>query len=121
MLQCPGRLQVKFNVTAGKRHGKIIAISCNPSPHLARSQAVTSASSPSKVISLTRTPERRTEFARRNPHLNYVYFDAVDGKTLTRESVAATGLFPPGLPYTRGAYGAALSHLALWEETIARN
>ncbi len=74
---------------------------------------------PVQVISLERTPQRRSEFARRNPHLDYQFFDAVDGAALTPEAIAATGLFGPGLPYTRGAYGVALSHHALWQKTIA--
>ena len=74
---------------------------------------------PIKVISLTRTPERRAEFARRNPGLAYEFFDAVDGAAMTAASVAATGLFAPGLNYTAGAYGIALSHHHLWQAAAA--
>jgi len=72
-----------------------------------------------KVISLTRTPERRAEFARRNPDLAYEFFDAVDGTTLNQAAVAATGLFQPGLNFTAGAYGIALSHHRLWQDAAA--
>jgi len=75
---------------------------------------------PVHVISLERTPERRAAFARRNPHLDYIFFDAVDGAALTAEAVAASGLFRPGLSYTRGAYGVALSHHALWQKAVAQ-
>jgi glycosyl transferase family 25 len=74
---------------------------------------------PVQVISLERTPERRAQFTRRNPHLDFDFFNAVDGTALTAEAIQATGLFQPGLPYTRGAYGVALSHHALWQQTIA--
>ena len=74
---------------------------------------------PVKVISLSRTPERRAEFARRNQGLPYEFFDAVDGTALTHEAVAATGLFQAGLNFTAGAYGIALSHHRLWQETAA--
>jgi len=72
-----------------------------------------------QVISLERTPERRLNFARRNPHLDFAFFNAVDGAALTPEAIAATGLFRPGLPYTRGAFGVALSHHALWQQAMA--
>lgn len=74
---------------------------------------------PIKVISLTRMPERRAEFQRRNPGLAFEFVDAVDGSTLAEEALAAGGLFPPGIDYTPGARGAALSHLKLWDEAIA--
>ncbi len=76
-------------------------------------------SAPIKVISLTRTPDRRAEFARRNPGLAYEFFDAVDGAALTRAAVAASGLFQAGLNFTAGAYGIALSHHRLWQEAAA--
>src|SRR6478609_9621787 len=71
-----------------------------------------------KVISLERSVERRAEFARRNPRLAYEFFNAVDGAALSSQAVADTGLFQPGLDYTAGAYGVALSHHALWNEAI---
>ncbi len=74
-----------------------------------------------KVISLVRTPHRRTEFARLNPGLPYEFFDAVDGTVLTRAAVEETGLFQPGLNFTAGAYGIALSHHALWSQAAAGN
>lgn len=74
---------------------------------------------PVKVISLARTPERRAEFARRNPGLAYEFCDAVDGSVLDGASVAATGLFQTGLDFTAGAYGIALSHHGLWQQAAA--
>ena len=73
---------------------------------------------PVKVISLERSADRRAEFRRRNPQLDFAFFDAIDGAALTRDAVAATGLFAPDLDYSAGAYGVALSHHALWQETV---
>jgi len=72
-----------------------------------------------KVISLERSAERRQAFARHNPHLPFEFVPAVDGRAMSPEEVAKTGLFAPGLNYTPGAHGCALSHLRLWDECIA--
>ncbi|HEY0266784.1 MAG TPA: glycosyltransferase family 25 protein [Rhizomicrobium sp.] len=74
---------------------------------------------PVKVISLRRSTERRAEFARRNGHIAYEFIDAVDAMAMPRETILGTGLFAPGLAYTIGAHGAALSHLGLWQQAIA--
>jgi glycosyl transferase, family 25 len=71
-----------------------------------------------QVISLTRTPGRREEFAKLNTHLKFEFVDAVDGSKLTPEAIQSTNSFATGLPYTPGAYGCALSHLRLWEKAI---
>jgi len=76
---------------------------------------------PIHVISLERSADRRAEFARRNGHVPFAFFNAVDGAALTRAEVEKTGLFAPGLDYTAGAYGVALSHHALWQQAIAAN
>jgi len=76
---------------------------------------------PVHVISLRRTPERLEVFTRRNSHLNQVVVEAVDGHALTPAEIAASGRFMPGLSYTRGAYGCALSHAQLWDQAIAAN
>ena len=43
----------------------------------------------------------------------------MDGTALNAAAVAATGLFQPGLNFTAGAYGVALSHHRLWQEAAA--
>src|SRR5690242_18445422 len=73
---------------------------------------------PVKVISLERSVERRAEFRHHNSHLDYEFFNAVDGLALAPETIAGCGLFQAGLPYQTGAYGAALSHYSLWREAI---
>lgn len=70
-------------------------------------------------MSLTRTPERRAAFQQNNPGLPYSVFDAVDGRALSAADIAATGLFQPGLNYSAGAFGGALSHHHLWQEAAA--
>jgi len=72
-----------------------------------------------RVISLERSAARREKFARMNAHLDFRFFDAVDGAALAADDPRRAALFRPGLPYSPGAYGCALSHLALWEEAIA--
>jgi len=71
-----------------------------------------------KVISLERSTERRAEFCRRNGHLDFEFMRAVDAMALPKSAIAATGLFEPGLPYSVGAHGAALSHYLLWDLAI---
>lgn len=72
---------------------------------------------PIQVVSLLRTPARRERFAALNAGIDYAFFDAVDGRTV--EPGAFFGpLAEPGVPYTPGAIGCALSHLALWERSI---
>jgi glycosyl transferase family 25 len=71
-----------------------------------------------KVISLSRSKARRDSFRSLNRHLTYDFFDAVDGATLSQEFIDDCGLFGRGLGYTRGAYGCALSHRALWETAV---
>ena len=70
------------------------------------------------VISLARSAARRAAFAQANAHLRYEYVDAVDGAELAPDDIAASGHFAPGLQYTAGAVGCALSHLRLWERAI---
>jgi glycosyl transferase, family 25 len=78
-------------------------------------------SGPVHVITLRRTPERREAFARRNAHLHYVEVEGVDGRSLTEADIAASGLFEPGLRYSSGSFGCAMSHLRLWDQAIAAN
>jgi glycosyl transferase family 25 len=70
------------------------------------------------VISLARTPERWRGFQADNPGLQAERFDAVDGRAVDLAELAAAGLVRPGLAYTPGAYGCALSHAALWRRCV---
>ena len=71
-----------------------------------------------KVISLDRSRDRREEFLRRNASLDFEFVSAIDASALSKEVILGTGIFEPGLPYTMGACGNALSHYRLWEECV---
>lgn len=67
-----------------------------------------------RVISLNDTRGRRDAFAAQNPDLDFAFVDAVDGSALTDADIADSELFAPGLPYTRGAFGIAMTTHRLW-------
>lgn len=74
-----------------------------------------------KVINLKRSTSRKKQFIANNPNIKYSFFEGIDGSTLSKKFLAESKLFDQNLPYTKGAYGAALSHLHLWEEAINTN
>lgn len=74
---------------------------------------------PINVISLASSIDRRERFSKENAHAAFTFFDAVEGKQFQPRMAAMPELFAPGLPYTAGAVGCALSHLALWREVVA--
>jgi glycosyl transferase, family 25 len=74
---------------------------------------------PIKVISLRRTPDRREKFTRLNDGVVFEYFDAIDGQTVDKSEFFNGLLAEEDLPYSAGAVGCALSHLALWEQSIS--
>jgi glycosyl transferase, family 25 len=76
---------------------------------------------PIRVISLARQQQRRADFLRRNAHVPYNFFDAVDSHTLSAEQIRSSGLFAPELDRTYNAhsYAAAMSHWHLWNEAAA--
>ncbi|WP_322037525.1 glycosyltransferase family 25 protein [Burkholderia cepacia] len=69
-----------------------------------------------RVISLNDARGRRDAFAAQNPNLDFAFVDAVDGSALPDAEIAGSGLFAPGLPYTRGAFGIAMTTHRLWTE-----
>ena len=73
------------------------------------------------VISLKRSKERRSIFLRENSHVDFTFFDAIDGSSLSKSIIHDPNLFSLNLRYTKGAYGCALSHLSLWEFAIQEN
>jgi GR25 family glycosyltransferase involved in LPS biosynthesis len=74
-----------------------------------------------QIISLKRTPSRREIFVKKNSHIDYEFFDAIDGILLSDSDFHNELLFEKGLNYSKGAYGCALSHLSLWEKAINEN
>lgn len=72
------------------------------------------------VITLERTPGRLEAFRRNNaPHKHIVSFEAVDGLADEVASRLSRLKAATGLKYSAGAFGAALSHEALWLRTVA--
>jgi GR25 family glycosyltransferase involved in LPS biosynthesis len=77
---------------------------------------------PIKVINVRRSTERRETFIRNNAHLEYEFFEAVDGLALTEAELQDPRHFVHPLAFpSAGAYGCALSHLRLWERAIETN
>ena len=69
-----------------------------------------------RVISLARSTGRRQAFADANAHVDFTFFDAIEGAAILNDVNHAPDLFEPNLPYSPGAYGCAMSHLSLWQE-----
>jgi glycosyl transferase, family 25 len=73
------------------------------------------------VINLDRSIDRWSDFQAQNRDLqeNCHRFSGIDGRTLDRQVLVSSGLIKPDLVYGPGALGNALSHLALWEKSVA--
>jgi glycosyl transferase, family 25 len=74
------------------------------------------------VVNLDRTPDRLREFLQVNAHLTgLTRFPAVDGLTLDLPAMARRGEIDESLLeiYTQGAAGNVMSHLSLWQQSIA--
>jgi glycosyl transferase, family 25 len=102
-------------------HESLIGQSTRPTLDQATSLGETAGlaqASPIKVISLRRTPDRREKFARLNDGISFEFVDAVDGQAVDRAKFLDGRLAEEDLPYSAGAIGCALSHLALWERSI---
>ena len=74
-----------------------------------------------KVISLKSSTDRKDYFSQHNQHLNYQFYDAVDGYELPEEIYYNQQIIKNVSNYTIGALGCALSHLNLWNEVIDTN
>ncbi|MEN3275966.1 MAG: glycosyl transferase, family 25 [Massilia sp.] len=74
-----------------------------------------------KVISLARSLERRATFAASNAHIDFAFFDAVEGASVMGHLHALPELFDRDVAYLPGAVGCALSHLTLWKEAADTN
>lgn len=71
------------------------------------------------VISLERTPERLASFKEKNGWTKeFEHFPAIDGygEDLASAHGVVFKAIVPGLRYSRGAVGCALSHIKLWEK-----
>jgi GR25 family glycosyltransferase involved in LPS biosynthesis len=74
------------------------------------------------VLNLARTPERLKWFREQNAgvEVSIERFDAIDGSTLDPRAVVANGIVAAGSRFTPGAVGNAMSHRAIWSESLAR-
>lgn len=74
------------------------------------------------VINLDRSTERVREFQRQNAHMRGIQrYSAIDGSTVDRQALVEAKKIAPGLLYTNGAIGCAMSHLHFWEAAAAEN
>jgi hypothetical protein len=72
-----------------------------------------------KVINLERSIERKSDFIKNNSNVDYEFVAGIDGHLLAENIISDKNYFIKPLPfYGKGAYGAALSHLKLWEMAI---
>ncbi|WP_338421354.1 glycosyltransferase family 25 protein [Acetobacter conturbans] len=59
--------------------------------------------------------ERYDSFRQMNAHVADIgRFSAVDGHSLDQSELLSKGIITPGLDYSRGAVGSAMSHILLW-------
>jgi GR25 family glycosyltransferase involved in LPS biosynthesis len=72
------------------------------------------------VITLERTPERTKEFQRGNSHIDYHFFDAVDGIKIP-EHEDLSSIICNRKNITPGALGCLLSHVSLWMLAVKNN
>ncbi|MBR8091674.1 glycosyltransferase family 25 protein [Burkholderia cenocepacia] len=72
-----------------------------------------------RVISLQGERGQRDAFRANNPTLAFEFVDAIDGRALSDDDIARSGLFAPALPYTRGAIGIAMTTHRLWTHIAA--
>ena len=76
-----------------------------------------------RVINLERSVDRYNEFRATNGHLeNIERFSAIDGQALDLSVLKKRGFVDENVlqTYTLGGVGLALSHVALWEQSISR-
>ena len=76
---------------------------------------------PVKVISLASSLDRRMNFSNVNAHVDFEFFDAIEGAQIMPELGNSPDLFATGLMYNAGAVGCAMSHLMLWQEAASTN
>lgn len=76
-----------------------------------------------KVINLDRTPQRMYLFKKANPNVKFERFSAIDGINVDRNELLNKKIVTESIKnrYTHGAIGVALSHKALWEESVLKN
>ena len=72
------------------------------------------------VISLKDSSDRKNSFDKLNSHINYKYFDAINGKKLSFKKIKKI-VNKNAKGYSKSAIGCAMSHLSLWNKCIELN
>ena len=74
------------------------------------------------MINLDRDHGRLRTFSETNPQLtDYIRFSAIDGRLMDRAELRRDGIIAENLTYNNGQLGCALSHIALWRDTVAED
>ncbi|WP_338699206.1 glycosyltransferase [Bradyrhizobium sp. 26S5] len=74
------------------------------------------------VLNLDQSTGRWDKFRTRNAHLGrFERISAIDGSKLDRSQLERQGLIAPGLDYSAGALGCALSHVQLWQKAASQD
>jgi glycosyl transferase, family 25 len=75
------------------------------------------------VINLKRQPEKYEHFLKLNAgaRIPFAQFEACDGAQLSEDEIAAKKIAVPGLKFTRGSIGCALSHRDIWQQVAMGN
>jgi GR25 family glycosyltransferase involved in LPS biosynthesis len=74
------------------------------------------------VINLDRSTERWAAFEKANATaVRFSRFRAIEGAAQSRPDLQASGILNLDVPYTDGAVGCAMSHIALWKMAATEN
>lgn len=70
------------------------------------------------VINLKRQPEKYEHFLKLNAdaRIPFAQFEACDGAGLSEDEIGALKIAVPGLKFTRGSIGCAVSHQRIWQQ-----
>ena len=76
------------------------------------------------VINLKRRLDRKTKLIKENPHLNFTFIEAIDGKELIQKELLEknllnTSFYDPSGMVTMGVFACALSHKKAWDQALA--
>jgi GR25 family glycosyltransferase involved in LPS biosynthesis len=73
------------------------------------------------VITTRTSSERQKEFSARHPFLDFEWFDAITPEDLSTDNLLKQNLIESPLNWKLTSIANALSHKALWEESVALN
>tara|TARA_B110000902_G_scaffold8599_1_gene10450 strand:+ start:993 stop:2321 length:1329 start_codon:yes stop_codon:yes gene_type:complete len=75
------------------------------------------------VINLKRRLDRKTKLIKENPHLDFTFIEAIDGKDLIQKellekNLVNTSFYDPTGMVTMGIFACALSHKKAWDQAL---